>query len=476
MNALALHYRAAMDMLTRYRLIFQQAWQDRQQLDGIFRLPHESEFLPAALELQETPVSPLPRVAMWLIMSFCFVALIWAIFGRIDVVATAQGKIVPSDGAQVVQPMETATVKAIHVVNGQAVKAGEVLVELDTTTATADISRTANDVVTMGLQAARARALLDAIVGGRAPLLAPVAGVKTTRLRQEQRLLDAQFGEFRSRLTRIDADIARRQAEIQSTREIVLKLEQTAPLARQQATDYKDLVDKKFMSKYGYFEKERLRIEQEADLATQRSRLRELAAALQEGQAQRNAQIAETRRLALDSLNEAEQKGASFGQELVKNETRGKLLTLTAPVDGVVQQLAVRTVGGVVTPAQALLIVAPTEGAVEVEAMVENKDIGFVMPGQKAEVKIETFPFTKYGTVHAAVTHVSHDAINDEKRGLIYSARVRLEHATIAVDGRTVNLTPGMAVSVEIKTAKRRLIEYFLSPLLAHTSESLRER
>ena len=151
-------------------------------------------------------------------------------------------------------------------------------------------------------------------------------------------------------------------------------------------------------------------------------------------------------------------------------------MTLVAPVAGSVQQLAIHTVGGVVTPAQPLMVIVPKDNPLEVEAFVENKDIGFVNAGQEAEVKIETFQYTKYGTLHAKVTNVSHDAINDEKRGLIYAARIKMERATIEVDGKRLNLSPGMAVTVEVKTGKRRVIEYFLSPFLQYKEESLRER
>lgn len=138
--------------------------------------------------------------------------------------------------------------------------------------------------------------------------------------------------------------------------------------------------------------------------------------------------------------------------------------------------IAAHTVGGVVAEAQPILTIVPVEDVLEVEAFLENKDIGFVDPGQDAEIKVETFPYTKYGTLHATVTHVSHDAINDEKRGLIYSARVKMERATMRVEEKTVNLTPGMAVTVEIKTGRRRVIDYFLSPLIQYKDESLRER
>lgn len=479
-QALTLRLQATLDLLKRYATIFSHVWKIRKDLDPPPRLPHEAQFLPAALELQETPVSAAPRIVAWLLMAFALIAVLWAIFGKIDVVATAQGKIVPNEGSKLIQPIETAVVKAIHVVDGQSVKAGQVLVELDATMARADSTRTANDLTTAKLQAARARGLLAALTSGKSPRIEALsgidAGIGIERVAQEQRILDGQYGEYQARVLRIDAEIAKREAERRSTQEIVKKLEQTAPIARQRAEDFKGLVEKNFISKHGYLEKEQVRIEQEADLETQKSRLKELTAAIEEAKGQRNSAVAETRRLALDTLNEAEQKATGFGQELVKSDTRGKLMTLTAPVDGTVQQLAVRTVGGVVTPAQVLMVIVPKDDALEVEAFLENKDIGFVNAGQQAEVKIETFPFTKYGTIAASLVHVSRDAINDEKRGPIYSTRARLQRATMQVEDKTVNLSAGMAVSVEIKTGKRRVIEYFLSPLLQYGSESLRER
>ncbi len=475
-QALTLRLQAALDLLKRYAAIFSHVWKLRRELDPPQRLPHEAQFLPAALELQETPVSPAPRIVAWLLMAFALLAVLWAVFGRIDVVATAQGKIVPNEGSKLIQPIETAVVKSIRVADGQHVKAGHVLVELDATMAQADSTRAANDLTTAKLQAARARGLLAALSSGRPPQMEHPVGIGAERVAQEQRILDGQYGEYQARVSRIDAEIAKREAEFRSTEAIVRKLEQTAPIARQRAEDFKDLVAKNFISKHGYLEKEQVRIEQEADLETQRSRLKELTASINEARGQRGSAVAETRRLALDTLNEAEQKAHGYGQELVKTESRGRLMTLTAPVDGTVQQLAVRTVGGVVTPAQVLMVIVPRDDALEVEAFLENKDIGFVNAGQTAEVKVETFPFTKYGTIPASLIHVSHDAISDEKRGLIYSTRARLQRATMQVEDKSVNLSAGMAVSVEIKTGKRRVIEYFLSPLLQYGSESLRER
>lgn len=464
------------DLFRRYGAAFRHAWRHRAELEPVARLPHEAQFLPAALSLQETPISPAPRVAMWLLIGFMVLTLLWAIFGRMDVVATAQGKIVPNDRTKTIQSFDTASVKAIHVSDGQRVKAGDLLIELDATTTQADADRLAGEQAVAVLQVARGKALLEALGSGREPRLARPAGVDDARYLEAQRLLAEQYAEYAARLSRIVADTARREAELRSTQELVKKLEQTLPIAQQRAQDFKNLVAQNFVSRHGYLEREQERIEQEADLANQRSRLREIEAMLNEVQGQRQALMAETRRATLDSTTEAQQRLDALGQERKKADSRGRLMRLTSPVDGTVQQLAVHTEGGVVTEAQPLMVIVPSDNPLEVEAFFENKDIGFVKAAQEAEVKIETFQYTKYGTIDAEVSSVSHDAINDEKRGLIYSSRVRMARTTLMVDGIEVSLSPGMAVTVEVKTGQRRVIEYFLAPLLQHTSESLRER
>lgn len=471
-----LRLQALADLLRRYAAALSHAWRHRAQMEPVERLPHEAQFLPAALSLQETPVSPAPRAAMWLLMVFALIALLWASFGRIDVVATAQGRVVPNDRTKTIQPFETATVKHILVSDGQQVKAGDMLIELDATTVQADKDRVQGDLAAARLQVARSQAMLLVIDKGVEPALERPDQVTDAQFIEAKHLLSGQVSEYFARLTRIAAEVARREAELGSTQELVRKLEQTAPIAEQKARSFRILADQKFVSKHSYLEQEQVRIEQEADLATQRSRLKEIAAALLEVKGQRQELIAQTRHVALDSITDGQQKCAALEQEYLKAASRGKLMQLTSPVDGTVQQLAVHTIGGVVTPAQPLMVIVPRDNPLEVEAFIENKDIGFVKPAQEAEVKVETFQYTKYGTIHAKVISVSHDAINDEKRGLIYSTRVKMAKSTILVDGTQVNLSPGMAVSVEIKTGKRRVIEYFLSPLIQHTSESLRER
>lgn len=477
---LKLRGQAFADLLQRYGTVFGHAWSQRKAMAPTPRLPHEAQFLPAALALQETPLSPAPRVAMWAIISFAVLAVVWATVGRIDIVATAHGRVIPDAGIKLVQPIETATVRAIHVREGQSVRAGEPLIDLDATVAVADRTRLQGELADARLQAARARALLAALDSGKAPALgtvqSPGAPLSEARKTEAQQMLNSLHQEYLARQSRLDAELSRIDAEMQSTQEAVRKYEMTLPMAERRAQDFKDLVDENFVSRHGYLDREQVRIERTADLATLRSKLKEIEASRREAQHQKLELLTQTRRTQLDAVREASQRAASLEQELTKADTHGRQMQLTAPVDGTVQQLAVRTIGGIVTPAQQLMVVVPRNDTLEVEAFIENKDIGFVRVGQQAEVKIETFQFTRYGTLHGEITSVSHDAINDEKRGLIYSTRVRLARNSLNVDGVDVSLSPGMAVSVEAKIGHRRVIEYFLSPFQRATAEGLRER
>jgi len=496
--SLSLRWEASREFLHRYAEIFKHVWQRRSELDSPPRLQHELQFLPAALALQETPVHPAPRYTMGVIMVFALMALLWSIFGKVDIVATAQGKIIPNDRTKVIQPLDTAVIKRIHVRDGQQVKAGDLLVELDATIAQADSDRTQSDWQQAQLDGARAQAMLAALEQNKAfvEMHDPLNGAAPERFSAAQRFLQGEYSEYRAKFQQLDATLAQNQAERRGLLETQQKLESTLPIVTLRASDMKVLLEKNYVGRHEYLEKEQQRIEMERDLAAIKAKISEVDAVILNTERQKQALTAETRRAQLDLLNEAEQKRNANQQEYIKANDRRRAMTLIAPVDGFVQQLAVHTVGGVVTPAQQLMVVVPSNNQLEVEAFVQNKDIGFVNVGQEAQVKVETFSFTKYGTINGKVLNVSNDAIQQDARQssspretaagsddkaqaggvLVYAARVQLEKSTMQVDGKTVNLTPGMAVTVEIKTGKRRLIEYFLSPLMQYKDESLRER
>jgi hemolysin D len=464
------------DLLSRYRAIFAATWQSRHQLVGPVRLADEAAFLPAALSLQETPVHPAPRRLAYAIMVLFIVALLWSIFGKIDIVAVAQGRIVVSERTKLVQPLERSVVKRVLVKDGDQVIAGQPLVELDPTFAAADKASVDEQVKAAQGDALRARAILSALAAGAQPKAKFPAGWPATDIASAQAQLAAEWSDINAKLAKLGSELSRRQAEISTSRELIAKLEATLPLARQREKDVSDLAKDGYMPSHAGQDKTRERIELERDLATQRARLAEAQAALRESESARSAFLAETKRTLSDREAQADFKHQIASQDQTKATQRERLTVLAAPVAGTVQQLAIHTAGGVVTEAQTLMIIVPDGAEVTAEVTVENKDVGFVYAGQAAEIKLETFPFTRYGTVRAVVNRVSADAVNDEKRGALFPATLTLSAAQVNVDGKMIRLSPGMNLTAEIKTGKRRVIEFLLSPIQRAGNESLTER
>jgi hemolysin D len=460
----------------------------------IRRREQEFAFLPAALEITETPPSPVGRaIGASIIGVFC-VALVWASLGSVDIVATAAGRIVPGGRTKLIQPFETGVVRAIHVRDGQTVKAGDVLIELDPTMIEADQERQRSDLVAANLDVARLRA---ALTDDPVASFHPPPGASSAQVEMHRQFLINDRAEQASKLAEIGREQSQKEAERATTSASVAKIQATIPVLQERVDIHKTLLDKGLASKVTYLSEVQDLVGLQQDVAVQQSRLREADAAIALLKETREKTAVEYRRTVYDALTKAEQKAASLAQDAIKAEQRTKLQRLTAPVDGVVQQLAVHTVGGVVTPAQALAVVVPSENRLEIEAMVSNRDIGFIHAGQKAEIKVDTFNFTRYGLLHGEVLSVSSDAITREKQQsssnertadaatstsepkgqeLEYAARISLDRTDMQVDEKLVKLGPGMAVTVEIKTGSRRIINYLLSPLARYKQETLRER
>lgn len=429
----------------------------------------EAAFLPAALEIQESPPSPIGRLTLWTILTFFVLAITWAGISEIDIVSVAPGRIIPSGHSKIVQPLEIGTVTAIHVIDGQAVKTGEVLIELDRSSAQADVDRLRAEQDAVKREILRYQQLADWLVAGSPPIEQQLRAV-------DDNLLRRQWLEFSDRIDVLRRERDRQHAERQSAQHQVAKLEAVLPIVSRKARDQKGLADKQLLSEQQYLETEQERREIFHDLRAQKGRVDELGAAEQALDARIAYTRSEFHRQVLEGLDEARRRQSVTRQDLIKAETRIRAQTITAPVDGVVQQLAIHSVGAIVTPAQQLMVIVPAGGALEVEAVLENKDIGFVEIGQQAEIKIDTFPFTRYGTIAGEVVDLSSDAVADDRMGLVYKMRVSMNRSSVEVNGKEVDLQPGMTVAVEAKTGTRRMMEFFLSPLLRYAKESARER
>jgi len=465
----------------------------------VARGAHEIAFLPAALEITETPPSPIGRAIGATIVGIFLFALAWASLSDVDIVATATGKIVPSGRTKLIQPLETGVVSAIRVHDGQHVKAGEVLIELDPTMTTAEQDHLKGDLMGAQLEVARLRAVLAWRTGAAAnPVDAfePPPGASPLQVEMHRQYLISQTSEQSAKLAQIERELAQKEAERATVVATTAKLEATVPVLQERVDVRKILFDKALGSKLTYLTEYQDLVAMKQDISVNQSRLHESDAAVAALRETRQRTEAEFRRTLFTELTKAEQAAAGFAHDVVRADRRSKLQSLTAPVDGVVQQLAVHTVGGVVTPAQALAVVVPEDSAIEIEAMLPNREVGFVHAEQDVSVKVDTFNFTRYGLLRGSVLSVSQDAVMqqsppqgrqhpasegdgaDEGKGesLQYVARISLAQKQMNINGKPVNLTPGMAVTVEIKTGSRRIISYLLSPLEKNRQESMRER
>ena len=431
----------------KYWRVIKAAWNERELVKTL-RQRSEMEFLPAVLEIQETPPHPLPRVVLWVISSLIFLALIWSILGKINIIATAQGKVIPSDFVKYVQSMNSATVSKILVQDGQYVESGATLIELNSIITQAELAKLENNYVQDSLNVIRYQNLLNKLAN--LPLLAwPKTKIFTPEQTQNsQNQFDSQWLEFQDKLLSIEATQHHYDESIRTSRSIASKYQQTLPILREKEADYKELYNKNFMSQHGYLDVSKQRIELQQSLAEEQGKLREIQAQKQESVRQKELTISEFRRDIGERLLAANQAKVGNHEEYLKAQQNQNYTRLTAPVSGYITQLAVHTVGGVVTPAQALLAVVPRNGGIMVQVQLENKDIGFVRPKQEVAIKVEAFPFTRYGTLHGVVKSVSADALLDpdkqKKDQLLYNVYVQLDNDFIVVNGIKQLLTPGM--------------------------------
>lgn len=476
--------------VARHLTILRESWRRQDEAARNVRPRSDHEFLPAALEIMEKPPSPGLR---WLMLSLCgllVIALVWSIVGRVDVVATASGKVVPAGNVKQIQPIEIGYVRAIHVKNGQHVEAGQLLVELDPTLAGAEAEQASKGLLGAEVDAARNAALLGHLGGRSARFTAPEGTSSEVASTQSQYVRSA-ITEYEGERASLVQQRAENAAQLASVGAEITKLEQTLPIVEQQLAARRELSDKGYFSKIRLLEYEQLKIEHVQNIEVQKANAARARATI----ANIDAQLARLRgsfgKSAATELAESQQQSGLAREEVTKSQRRRAYMQLRAPVSGTVQQLAIATVGGVVQPAQTLMIVVPDNAAPVVEARILNKDIGFIREGQPVRVKLEAYPFTDYGIVPGVVESISRDAVDTslpggaEQRdhngrivqpGLVYTTRIRLSRRTIRAAGRDQLIGPGLAVQAEIKTGERRIIQYLLSPVIQTFDEAGRER
>ncbi len=435
------------------------------------------EFLPAAEEIVETPAAPLGQIVVWLVTILLIVALAWSYFGRIDIVAVANGKVSTESSTKIIQPAVSGVITKINVREGQAVKQGDVLIELDKSVAKKDlatveqslnVAKTERDILRQIASGNNADGVIDSaslpdevkanlrdFAKARSNLTNAQSQSFSGQIQNQQQLL--QFNQqARGQLENNLSNLKKRKAEIEQ------QLPNANPIEQVNLRSELTNLDQRIASS-------------ESAVIGQNQQVLQSQSALNQLQNQSQTNRAETNNAFYTEIMTAEKRIAEIENNLVRAKQVLAQADLTAPVDGTVLTLATKTVGGVVSTSEKVAEIVPEKVPLYVDATLENQDIGFVKAGQRVVVKVATYPFQRYGYLEGEVETISPDAVTDEKKGLVYKAKIKLTGDTSSKQTQ-LNLLPGMSVSAEITTGKRRIIEFFLDPLMTHMDGSLKVR
>jgi len=463
------------------------------------------EFLPAALEILETPPAPLPVAMMMTICAFFALAFAWSFFGRLDVNAVAPGKLEAIGRVKVIQSLDAGKVVAFHAENGARVKAGDLIIELDPAETLAD-ERGSSDALhsslaeiarrRLAVETARAAAQSETPAATLAVLAANPKGKiafeegtpDAVRLREEG-VLTADLTQVADALGAFDKQIAQKQATIERLRMSIAFQTTLIDTLNQRVATRQEAIDLKVGTKINLYDAKEELEKSQSTLASDQGQLIETAAAANELQSEKLKALSQ---FIADKADEAR-------ASLDKASAKLTHMKLYAPTDGTLQQLSVTTLGQVVAAGQQLAIVTPADRVLQVEALVANMDIGFIKVGQQAAVKLDAFPFNRFGALHGRVIRIASEAVDEQaakrsfanatapanqastsaqgqQESFVFPVTVAIEETAMSVDGASIPLTPGMTASIDIKTDSRRIIDYLLSPLAKTASEAMRER
>ena len=462
----------------------------------------DREFLPAALEILESPASPAKQTLLWVICVTFSAVLAWSWFANLDINAVASGRIQTSGRSKVIQPLEPGKVKAIFAQNGAHVNEGDLLIELDPTETQAELEAQTRLTETLDGEVARRRRAVALVLGETRDTEIPFPGNVGAAVRaRETNVMRADLSQYAAARDGLIAQIEEKEATKRRLAMSIAARQELIKSLKERVDMRSELVAKSAGTRASLLDALQVQQNEETNLAVDHGQLIETDASIGTLRRKLEQLTADFVANQTDKLSEAEQRRDRTVEDTVKAAAKNARTRLTAPISGTLQQLAVTSIGQVVNTGQSLLVIVPDREPLEIEALVLNSDIGFIEPGQEAIIKIDSFPFTRYGVMQGKVLRVSRDAISDrdvqgasdtisvsqgqsvapvtgtqKTQNLVFPVTIGLDRSTFIVDGKEVPLTPGMTVSVEIRTGERRAIDYILSPLKEVVSQAGRER
>ena len=435
----------------------------------------DTEFLPSILEVVETPPSPVGRLVMWSVIILLVCALLWSFLGKINEVAVAPGKVIPTGQVKTIQVKNKGVIKEIFVKEGQHVEEGEKLVVMDPTTTDADTASLKKRAAYFKLDIER----LEAEQNGTGFAPSRTEDLEPSDVLAEQSLYQSRVSQYQAERSAAQMAVAQKQAALSTEEENLVKYEGMLEIAVEKEERLKQLVADNAIAEFQLLEQTSQRINVEKTADAQRQTVAKAQSELSEAQARMANVDAAYQKDVMSAMVESKKQYAAYNEEIKKADEDQRLATITAPCSGRVYNLAVNTVGGIVTDAQPLMMIVPDGVELELEVWADNKDIGFIHEGQEAEVKVTTFNFQKFGIVKATVDEIGADAYTDKtdpEKNKKYRLLLKVVDDNLNVFGTNPELTPGMEVNAEIKIKEKRIIDFFLEPFSKNISEALRER
>lgn len=436
---------------------------------GLFSTKDKHEFKPLIIEIEDKPTSPTGRRVMWSIFAFMAVALLWLFLAKIDVVVTARGKVIPQGEVKTLQPIETGSIRSILVREGQKVKAGQTLIEIDPSVTQSDLESKQKNLALMDLEIERLKALIANRSFVPPPSCKDASAIMTQTMLYHtlKEAQERQIGVLNAQLDQV----REQEAQGKDQRERMGELYAQASERVDRLSKVLDIIARR---EYDDAKKEKIEYRRQKDAASHE--IEQARSKINELQRQIRLSDQEYRNKLLETLTQREKESTALRTEVETTLFRNAKQNIVSPVDGYVGKLLVHTVGGVVTPAEKLVTVVPDKVPLIVQATVLNQDIGFITKEMEAEVKIDTYDFQKYGLIHGKVKHIADDAIEDEKLGPVYEIAISPTNTTLKGEGKTLPIHAGMSVTAELKVGKRRVIEFFIYPMIRYLDEGLSVR
>lgn len=437
---------------------------------SLFDTKDKYEFQPLLVEIEESPISPLGRLLLWSLVVFIVISMLWLFFAKIDVVVTARGKVIPSGEIKIVQPIETGTISAIFIKEGMKVKKGDVLMELDPSVTSSNTISKQQNLNTLNLEIER----ITALVKNEEFNPTFQESISQNEILNQRLLYNAVKNGFNNQINALKDQISQSNMQIKSENTDKSKINQILENLKQKE---KRLVQvKDIIAKNDYDDVVNKIVEYTQEAKIRDLNITKLTEKINEINHQLAVQEQEYYNKLLEELTQKTKEATVLKTELNEANFRQAKQKITAPVDGYIGKMFFQTIGGVVTPAEKLFTLIPNDVPLIIKATVLNQDIGFIEKDMNVALKIDTFDFQKYGLINGVVTHISKDAIEDEKLGLVYDILVTPEKYNLLVDGQILSINVGMSVTAELKVGKRRVIEFFVYPIVKYLDEGMSVR